>query len=66
MKCDWSEFYPDAKEMIPTDAPEPLGVPRPRTAAQPLTSKISTYFYALKLRANKIILTKSLPNVLVI
>ena len=24
---------------------------RPRTAAQPLTSKISTYFYTLKLRA---------------
>ena len=27
MKCDWSEFYPDAKEVIPSDAPEPLGVP---------------------------------------
>ena len=27
MKCDWSEFYPDAKEIIPSDAPEPLGVP---------------------------------------
>ena len=27
MKCDWSEFYPDAKKVIPADAPEPLGVP---------------------------------------
>ena len=27
MKCDWTEFYPCAKEVIPTDAPEALGVP---------------------------------------
>ena len=27
MKCDWTEFYPGAKEVIPTDAPEALGVP---------------------------------------
>ena len=39
---------------------------RPRTAAQPLTSKISTYVCALKLRDKKIILLKSLPNGLVI
>lgn len=24
-KCDWSEFYPDAKEAIPTDVPEARG-----------------------------------------
>jgi hypothetical protein len=24
-KCDWSEFYPDAAEAIPTDMPEPRG-----------------------------------------
>ena len=24
-ECDWSEFYPDAKEAIPTDAPEARG-----------------------------------------
>ena len=24
-KCDWSEFYRDAKEVIPTNAPEPSG-----------------------------------------
>jgi hypothetical protein len=23
--CDWSEFYPDAKEAIPHNAPEPRG-----------------------------------------
>ena len=39
---------------------------RPRTAAQPLTSKISTYFYTLKCALNKLISLKSLPNVLVI
>jgi hypothetical protein len=24
-QCDWMEFYPDAKEAIPTDAPEARG-----------------------------------------
>lgn len=24
-KCDWSEFYPDAQELLPPDMPEPLG-----------------------------------------
>ena len=24
-QCDWSEFYPGAKETIDPDAPEPLG-----------------------------------------
>jgi hypothetical protein len=24
-KCDWAEFYPDAAEAIPSDAPEPRG-----------------------------------------
>ena len=24
-KCDWSEFFPDAKEAIPVNAPEPKG-----------------------------------------
>jgi len=23
--CDWSEFYPDAKELFPADIPEPRG-----------------------------------------
>ena len=23
--CDWSEFYPDAEELLPPDMPEPLG-----------------------------------------
>ena len=27
MKRDWSELYPEAKEVIPPDTPEPLGVP---------------------------------------
>ena len=27
MKCDWLEFYPEAKEVTPPDAPEPLSVP---------------------------------------
>jgi hypothetical protein len=26
-KCDWSEFYPNAAEAIPTNAPEPRGKP---------------------------------------
>ena len=26
-KCDWKEFYPDAKEAIPTNMPEPRGRP---------------------------------------
>ena len=24
-KCDWEEFYPGGKEVIPPDAPEALG-----------------------------------------
>ena len=24
-KCDWSEFYPEAEELLPPDMPEPLG-----------------------------------------
>lgn len=24
-QCDWTEFYPDAKEAIPTDVPEARG-----------------------------------------
>ena len=26
-KCDCSEFYPEAEELIPPDMPEPLGKP---------------------------------------
>ena len=26
-KCNWLDFYPDAREIIPPDAPEPLGKP---------------------------------------
>ena len=26
-QCDWSEFYPDAAEPVPTDAPETRGSP---------------------------------------
>ena len=26
-KCDWSEFYPDAEELLPPDMPEPLREP---------------------------------------
>lgn len=25
VKCDWLEFYPEAREAMPSDAPEPLG-----------------------------------------
>ena len=27
VNCNWKEFYPDAKEAVPTDMPEPRGNP---------------------------------------
>ena len=31
-KCDWQEYYPDAAEAIPEDAPKPRGMPVTTTA----------------------------------